>query len=437
VDAQWRNAYGTAKPYTRHISACTHAEDPDYNKCSCPKWLFTYRKGQKPRRFTLETPSWAEAVRKAHETLRGWDPEIAAARAEKKASADRKTKRLTVDAAIKLWLDRTATKFGAGAAILNQYRSTFGWRDDKGNPRGHLLQAVEKWNQDPRHPKIESINDITPLFGQVWHDSWSGSAATRSQRWRTVRSFFNFLYQRGVIESNPVEHIEGTKDRKLFAHVPYTDEQFERILGQAAWYVDDRVQNGEREVHCCRSQAFLQLLRNTGMDLGDAVEFEPASMLTTEVVDGKAINVIRYRRSKTGIEAVIVIDDDLASSLRNVPLAPDSVPDRPFRYQGNLRSSDVHNWSRRIATFIKLAKIGRVQLIRKDGTAAVDERGTPVTRNPDAKMLRHTFAVGELLKGRRPEVVAKQMGHVNTDMIFAHYAPWCKARDLQHLREQM
>jgi integrase len=50
-------------------------------------------------------------------------------------------------------------------------------------------------------------------------------------------------------------------------------------------------------------------------------------------------------------------------------------------------------------------------------------------------MLRHTFAVGELLKGTREEVVAKMLGHSSTEMVRKHYAPWCAARDDQHIRE--
>jgi integrase len=50
-------------------------------------------------------------------------------------------------------------------------------------------------------------------------------------------------------------------------------------------------------------------------------------------------------------------------------------------------------------------------------------------------MLRHTFAVGELLKGTREEVVAKMLGHASTEMVRKHYAPWCAARDEQHIRE--
>jgi integrase len=160
-------------------------------------------------------------------------------------------------------------------------------------------------------------------------------------------------------------------------------------------------------------------------------------MIKFAAIDSKGVPVLRYARIKTEVEAIIVLDGELAEKLKRIPVAPDSLPDRPFRYRGNKRSSDAHNWSRRIAQLIKLAEIGKLQLINRDGTPAVDINGRPITRDPNVKMLRHTFAVGQLLKGLRPEVVAKQLGHVNTDMIYSQYAPWCRERDLAHIREQM
>ena len=251
-----------------------------------------------------------------------------------------------------------------------------------------------------------------------------------------MRSFFNFLYGLGVIEKNPVAQIRSIETSGTFAHVPYTEEQYQRLLDEADWYVDERVKDGEREVYTQRTRLFLELLRNTGMDLSDAVMFQ-SSMIRTAVVDRKNVQVLRYVRSKTDIEAIIVLNEELADRLKKIPMTPDSFPDRPFRYRGNKRASDAHNWSRRIAQLIKLANIGKVQLINRDGTAAVDVNGRPITRDPNPKMLRHTFAVAQLLKGLRPEVVAKQLGHVNTDMIYSHYAPWCRERDLAHIREQM
>lgn len=62
------------------------------------------------------------------------------------------------------------------------------------------------------------------------------------------------------------------------------------------------------------------------MDLGDAVGFQPSIQLTDEQVDGESVPVLRYRRAKTGIEAIIPLARKLAQVLRAIPLAPTSMP---------------------------------------------------------------------------------------------------------------
>jgi hypothetical protein len=63
----------------------------------------------------------------------------------------------------------------------------------------------------------------------------------RKQQWGTVCSFVNFLDELRVIEENPTKLIRATKLGKNFVHVSFSDEQFKRILDEAAWYVDDLV----------------------------------------------------------------------------------------------------------------------------------------------------------------------------------------------------
>ena len=63
---------GKLNPYTRHLEGC---QDPELNSCSCPKWLYENKKGDKPRRYALNTNSWAEAKEITSRTLRGFDPE--------------------------------------------------------------------------------------------------------------------------------------------------------------------------------------------------------------------------------------------------------------------------------------------------------------------------------------------------------------------------
>lgn len=429
-----KSPFGSVRPYTRHAAGCK-LTDPNDNSCRCPKWLYVNERDKKPRRYTLNTPSFSEAVRIASDTLRGFDPEIAESRQQKKKKI---SERKTVEEAIDLWIERTRNLFGHDADIVKQYRSTFGWKTKDGKARGNLLLYVQQFNEENPDKTVEYIQDIDPLFCQQWHDSWKSKYAedTRRQRWGTVRSFFSFLYNVGVIDSNPTMHIKAVKSTRLFAHVPFTDAQYGCLLEQADRYVDDRVKAGEKQVYCLRSRAFLELLRHAGMDVLDAVMFQPAA-IEDEECDGKIVPVLRYRRRKTKVQAIIVLDPALSKSLRSIPLAPGCEEDRPFRYKGNLEKSDSHNWSRRIAQLIRTAKIGPVQLVDRDGTPAVNSRGKPITRNPNAKMLRHTFAVSKLVQGFTPEVVAKQLGHVDTEMIFRHYAPWVKERDLAHIRAQI
>jgi site-specific recombinase XerD len=417
----FKNRWGSVKPYSRHISGCAREDD----SCSCPKWLYVNQRGQQSKRYSLSTPSWAEALELATDKLNALNPEIAASRAEKQeAEASRKT----VYEAINLWLDRTRTQFGERSAIVKQYRSTFGWVDKDGVRHGLLFRFATDY-------KLEYIDELTPLLCQQLLSSTSTMKAySRHQRWSTVRSFFKYLLTVGVLKSNPVRNIPAPPVDAVFAHAPFADEQYTNILSQADWYVDERVRNGEREVYTQRIHSLLELLRWTGMDIVDAVLLNPAQQITKVKIDGKIQYVLRYSREKTGYEAIIPIDARLAKMLREVPPAPKSVDGMPFRYVGNEVQSDVNNWSRRIHRLFELAKITAIQLMRRDGKSAIDKQGNRETTKPHVKMLRHTFAVGELVRGVPEEQVAKMLGHVGTDMIRKHYAPWCKARDEAHIR---
>jgi integrase len=256
---------------------------------------------------------------------------------------------------------------------------------------------------------------------QQWHDSWELSTTTAYQRWGVVRSFFNYLHQLGVLTRNPAIAIKAVPNKGEFHNVPFTDVQYSAMLQHAGVCVDDRVKDGEREVFCRRMTAYLECIRWTGMDLMDAVKLQPAHQ-----IDGR--NVLTYRRTKTGITATIPLEPRIADLLRKVPVAPDSEPNMPFRYQHNLIQSDVHNWSRRINKLFNMAGIVKVTFILKDGTR--------VEKKPNAKSFRHTFAVDCLSRLRlRVELVARMLGHVDVTMVQRHYAPWTEARDEMLIEE--
>lgn len=430
-----KNHWGSANPYTRHLKKCRHVRNPKHNSCSCPKWLYVNRKGERPRRYALNTNSWAEAKELAAHVLRGFDPEIAEARESKEQK--KRTSR-TVLEAINLWLDRTRTAFGERSTIVNQYRSTFGWIDKNGVSRGALLRFIEARNAKCPDQQVETIDQVSTLVCQEWLSSkWftNLSPVTRNQRWGTVRSFFKFLADMGVLEQSPVAAIKAPPAEDRYANAPFTPEQYKCILEQADWYVDERVRDGEREVYCKRLHNFIELLRHTGMDVIDGVQLRPAHQIRYESIGGNEVPVLRYLRTKTGVEAVIPLMPDIAKEILATPLTPTASRGMPFRYQNTEIRSDAHNWSRRISALFPLADVRTIQLTGRDGRPAIDGRGQAITKHPNVKMLRHTFAVSCLAAGMREEAVAKMLGHKSVEMVREHYGPWCQQRDDAHIRE--
>jgi integrase len=403
---EFKSVYGTVKPYTRHVSGCKVKND----SCNCPKWLYEHRKGCERRRYSLGTPSMKEARDKASEILRGFDPEIAAARA---VTAKRDAALMTVRDAAALWIQRTATECGSDAGHLPQYRS--------------LMKMFEKWAV---REHIDYVQDITPLQLQQWYGSrdWARLAiTTRKQRWGVMRSVFRFLHVRGVLESNPAITIDAVRAKVDHRQGPYTQKQVAAIFASIDKTVPENIELQERASYALRLHAFITLLLNVGCDVVDGVLFQQ-SKLTDEEHDGHSVTVYRYSRQKTGVKAVIPVSAEVAAALRSVPMLRNNPQGMPFRYQSIAVASDVHNWSRRIKRVLDAAGVKFVEL-------PPNEHGKVIRKGANAKQFRHTFAVRQLECRQRPEVVARQLGHTDTEMIREHYAPWCDSLDAAHVRE--
>lgn len=401
-----KSTHGSVRPYTRHSADCPH--DPDHNGCSCTKWLYVFNTntGGKTRR-SLTTPSWAEAQRIASETLRGMDPEIAAARA---VTDKQDRQRMTVSDACDLWIDRTRRQFGDGGS-LPQYRS--------------LMVKVTSWAES--HGIIH-VQDITPLQLERWYSSrdWLRHAdTTRQQRWGVLRSMFAFLKERGVIDTSPIASIKAVRPAKDHVQGPYTDEQVNKLLAAIETTTPDNINVEERTVYAKRLRAFIDLLLHTGCDVGDGILFDQSLMRRT-TIDKREVAVYRYKRAKTGVLAVIPVPTAIADEVTSVPMLKENPSGMPFRSKVDIRS-DVHTWSRRIQRVLESAGVEWVDLPR-------DEKGRARRKKANAKQLRHTFAVRQLKAGQRPEEVSKMLGHVDTTMVLRHYAPWVDDLDEAHVR---
>ena len=158
-----RNEYGTVKPYTRHGKDYRRSNDD--NSCRCPKWLYVYnaRSGKKSR-YSLNTPSWADALKRASEAHELLNPTIAKARA---SEVKQEKQRMTVAAACDLWIDRTIRERGEGT--VPSYKS--------------IMAKLTDWATEHG---ITTVQDITTLELERWYSSktWRDRAiATRSQQW--------------------------------------------------------------------------------------------------------------------------------------------------------------------------------------------------------------------------------------------------------------
>jgi integrase len=393
-----KSAYGTVRPYTRHAAGCTNQIDD--NSCPCPKWLYVFSTATKEkRRYTLNTPSWTEALREASNALRGLDPEIAASRAKVQDTHAP----LTVREAMHLWVARTENKLGKDASTIVQYR--------------HLEELVSGW---ARELGIKYARDITSHQLERWYASqeWTRLApTTRKQRWAILRVMFAHMVKVKAISESPADPIEAANVTSDHVQGPYTDIQVKAILAHVEC-VPQTVM--DKAAYVTRLRAFTRLLLDSGCDVSDALQFGQ-HQLEKMRIEKRDVWVFRYRRQKTKQQAVIPITAELAKMLRHLPAEPGVSLDAPFRIRGISLKAAQNRWSRRVQYVISTAKVTHVDL--PDGSK----------KPANVKQLRHTAAVRWLRQGQRVEEVAKMLGHTNAEMVRRHYAPWVRDMDVAHV----
>ena len=391
-----KNHYGSVKPYTRHTNSCSHRRSKDHNSCSCPKWLYIRRHGEKSKRVTLNTPSWEEAQRIAALKLRAMDPEIAAAQA---VTEKHKRKLVAVSDGCDLFLKKIEREKGKNGAH-QQYSVAV----------KHLKDWTDRLQTD-------HIQDITSEMLERWYSEkpWSEfEVTTRRQVWINIRSIFKFWFERGLIDRNPVLPVKPVKRPDDHVQGPYSDQQVAAILRQLD-------AEGDR-----RLRAFVLHLMHVGCDVVDAVRFN-TKRIEDVTIDGQTIHIYRYKRAKTKVTAIVKLSADLAQELRSVPRLPENPEGMPFRNPGVELNSDRSEWSKRVIAVLHAAGVEWVDL-------PPDDEGRVRRKQANCKQFRHTAAVRWLCEGQMPEDVAKMLGHVNADMVRKHYAQWVPDLEQAYLR---
>jgi site-specific recombinase XerD len=401
--------FGSVRPYTRHKPGCTVDDD----SCRCPKWIYKRVKatGEKSR-TALNTPSWAEALRKAGERYRELDHEIAALLAKEQ---DEISNRMTVAAACDLWLSRTETKFGKDSSVHSGYRA--------------LKKMLVTWADGHG---IDDVHDISTIALEKWTAScdWSRLAATtRRQRWGCLRSMFRYWTKRKVLKENPADPIEAFPTQRDFTQGPYSVEQIRKIRESIEQSVPSNLP-GKHKAYVTRLRTFIELLVGTGLDVSDACLHENRR-IERRHINGKVAIIYRYRRLKTNVPAIIPITESLAKALENVPHEDGCMEGMPFRRSKSTLKHNQQLWSKRVQQVLHNAGVEFVDVPSRH------KDGRPVRKDANVKMFRHTSAIRWLVAGHHAEDVAKMLGHKDTEMIKEHYGPWVEDLDNAFIQRVM
>ncbi|HEV8189510.1 MAG TPA: hypothetical protein VGP83_17275 [Pyrinomonadaceae bacterium] len=406
---QLKSPQAIVKAYTRHTAKCPHRRKKNFNQCSCAKHLSIRLRGQQPVRRTLNTPSWADAKKEADKVIESLDPKNQRLAELEREKTKRVFARVSLAESITRFLETKRQELAKDSRTPNQYKVA--------------TNMLTVWAKERSVTHLDEIKD-TDLERWYWQTdvptAWGRlKESTRSQRWTMLRSFFLFCKTRRLIDDNPIALIKKCKADKS-VQGPYSVAQEEQLLQAAlSLPIPYSIPRRDKAVYRQRLFAFILLLRYTGSDVCDAMEFRPERIRSQEI-DGELAFSYSYFRRKTRnskahrIPCVMELPDWVAKTLLNVPLSSTDSAELPFRGQGQLRSDF---WSAPIMRCLTQAGITHVSCGK--GNDNVERFHTA-----NVKQLRHTFAVRQLSLGYSWEEVAGMLGHTDTEMMRIHYAPF-------------
>lgn len=408
----------TVRVIVRHSADCKDKDKgEDWQKCNCPKSVRIYEGAGsgKNRRISAKTRTWSRAEEFAKEIRDGWDP---VKNELKRLKAEQEKKFVRIEDAVALYIQDMAARLGDNGTC-SMARALLGNVDPETKAvikNGHLFDWL-----DSRPIKVQFISEITPAMLTAWRASWNFGDMTAAQRWGMVRSFFAYCERSGWVESDPARGIRRPKVAKGNRTATFTDEQVASIIDAVQLYDPENRSDATTALWRARLEAFILLLRWSGMAMVDAIQFR------TDMIDDAG--VLRYRRTKTKELAVVPLPDHVqhgccvtpvVSMLREVPAEKDTADaSQPFRNKATLQM-DAKRWTNRLDAIFKLA-----------GIAEVRTEGGRV-RKPHPHMFRDTFAVWHLRHGAGIHTVSKMLGHGAITTTERAYLPF-----IQELQDSM
>ncbi len=340
------------KLYRRHVQTCKNRlKGRKGNNCGCPIWLDGMHEGRR-RRHSLDTFNWEAA---SHKLL-----EITADQTEKNATVNDAVADFISDCERQKLKPQTTRKYSEVLKPLSVFCT------------GRSISTVRALDLATLKNFVGSLPD-SPL--------------TVGKKIERLRTFLRHCSDMDWCDGNPATKIKKPRVTNPPV-VPFTAKEQKAILASIRRYPQ---KNSFGYDNRKRVEAFLLVLRHTGLRMSDAVQLKKSA-----VTKGR----ILLRTTKTGATIYLPIPPTLLKLLKEIE---NCSPYYFWSGEGTLKSG-ISVWQRTFEALLKLAK---------------------VTGHPHK--YRHTLAVDLLERGVLVEHVAAILGN-SPAIVYKHYAPWIASR---------
>ena len=318
--------------------------------------------GNRDLRQSLRTRDWA----KAQDIIREW--EAAGKQSEPEVEP------ITVAEAWKEYLADAEAR-NLGPSTLAKYKLL----------RRRMEQFAHKLG-------LRFVRDFDLPTCRAFRTTWPLQNLAALKTLERLRSFFRFAVDAGWIHESPTRRLKNPKVANT-PTMPFNSVEMAEILGACEMYQCERPKAGQH--NSPRLQAFVLLLRYSGLRIGDAVTLE-----RRRITDGKLF----LYQAKTGTAVCCPLPLLVVQALEALP------GDKYFFWNGrSYPASAAGTWQRILRRVFKLTRIIAGH----------------------AHRFRDTFAVELLLAGVPIERVSMLLGHASIRITEKHYAPWVRARQDQ------
>jgi integrase/recombinase XerD len=358
--------------YRRHRNSCRNRHDRYAKRDKCACWIEGTIDGKYIRQ-ALKTRSWE----RAEELKREFED----------SSCPRPVTLSVGDAIEKFYAECRLANLRA--ASLKKYRQLLGGLEKYCARRSitalrlitvdHLRGLRETWQGRKR--KTETGEFIQENISPV-------SIAKKTQ---LLRSFFRFCQDSGWIFENPAKKLrQPIVDSPQT--VPFTEEEFQRILAATYQYRDSKGRTGQENSQ--RLRALVLVMRWTGLRIQDT-----AQLRCDHVQD----DTIVVRQTKTRVDVRVPVPPEVIAALEQCPRSSREY----FFWSGESTIlSRVGDWHRSLSTLFSLAGI----------------------KGGHSHKFRHLFSVSLLAKGVPLETVSILLGHKSIRVTERYYAAFVPAR---------